>query len=160
MMQAQIEQPIWDEEVWPYKVFNPVLCQCPIQLLSTVDSQIIIAKQKCDDQIWMTGREILQEITDNRPTFYLNLMWNQLTCLNASITLSNFPIMMQAQIWATIMRWGGMLLKGLQPFLVPMLNTTISHSKLSHYNCQTEMWWPNLDDWKRNLAREARPTID
>ncbi len=27
---------------------------------------IIIAKQKCDDQIWMTGREILQEITDKQ----------------------------------------------------------------------------------------------
>jgi hypothetical protein len=28
----------------------------------------IIAKQKCDDQIWMNGRRILQEITDNEST--------------------------------------------------------------------------------------------
>jgi hypothetical protein len=26
----------------------------------------IIAKQKCDDQIWMNGRRFLQEITDNK----------------------------------------------------------------------------------------------
>ncbi len=31
---------------------------------------------------------------------------------------------------------------------------------LSHYYCLTKMWWPNLDDWKRNLAREGCPTID
>ena len=39
-----------------------ISCQCPIQLLATVDSHTIIAKQKCDDQIW-TGREILQAMT-------------------------------------------------------------------------------------------------
>ncbi len=38
--------------------------QCRIQLFATIDSHTIIAKQKCDDQIWMTGREILQEITN------------------------------------------------------------------------------------------------
>ncbi len=58
------------------------------------------------------------------------------------------------------MRWGGMTIKSLQPFLVPMLNTTICHNQLSHYNCLAEMWWPNLDDWKRNLGRETPPTID
>jgi hypothetical protein len=29
---------------------------------------IIIAKQKCDDQTWMNGRRILQEITNNQST--------------------------------------------------------------------------------------------
>ncbi len=57
-------------------------------------------------------------------------------------------------------RWGGMTLKSLQPCLLPMPNTTIGHSWLLHYNCQKDMWWPNLYDWKRNLAREACPTID
>ncbi len=58
------------------------------------------------------------------------------------------------------MRWGGMTLKSLQHCLVPMSNTTICYNWLSQYNCLTEMWWPNLDDWKRNLAKEARPNID
>ncbi len=97
---------------------------------------------------------------DNHPTIDLNLMWNQSTCLNASITLSKLPIMMQTQIRATNMRLGGKNLKSLQPCLVAMLNATICHSWLSHYNCQTEMWWPNLDEWKRNLARDNHPTID
>ncbi len=95
---------------------------------------------------------------DNHPTIDLNFMWNQSTCLNASITLSKLPIMMQTQIRATNMRWGRTTLKSLQPFLVPMLNTTIHHSWLSHYNCQIEMWSLNLDDWKRNLARDNHPT--
>ncbi len=98
--------------------------------------------------------------THNHPTIDLNLMWNQSTCLNSWITPSKLPIMMHTQIRATNMRWGGKTLKSLQPCLVPIPNTTIYHSWLSHYNCQTVMWWPNLDDWKRNLAREARPTID
>ncbi len=94
--------------------------------------------------------------------------------------------MMQTQIQATNMRWGEMTLKSSQPCLVSMPNTTICNNWLSHYNCQTEMWcqiwrreilqeisnkqstwtwWiinrqPNLDNWKRNLAKEARPTID
>ncbi len=87
-------------------------------------------------------------------------MWNQSTCHNASITQTKLPIMMQTQIWATNMRWGGMTLKSLQPCLMPMLNTTICHSWLSHYTCQTEIWWPNLDDWKRNFARGNQSTID
>ncbi len=91
---------------------------------------------------------------------WLELMNNQLTCLNTSVTLSGLPIMMQTQIQATNMRWQETPLKSLQPCLVPMPNTTICHNWLSHYNCLTEMWWPNLEDWKRNLAREARPTID
>ncbi len=95
---------------------------------------------------------------DNRPTIDVNLMWNQSTCLNESKTLSKLPIMMQTQIWATNIRWGGTTLKGLQPCLVPMSNTTIGHS-FSHYNCQTEMWWLDLD-WKRNLARDNCQTID
>ncbi len=106
----------------------------------------------------MTGREIFAR--DDHPTIDLNLMSNQSTCLNASITLSGLPIMMQTQIIATNMRWGGTTLKSLQPCLVPMLNTTIHHNWLSHYICLKEMWWPSLDDWKRNLAREAHPTID
>ena len=96
---------------------------------------------------------------DDHPKIDLNLMWNQSTCLNALITLSKFPIMMQTQIQATNMRWGGATLKSLQPCLVSMLNTTICHNWLSHYNCQTEMWWPNLDDWKRNLARDNQYTV-
>jgi hypothetical protein len=28
----------------------------------------LIAKQKCDDRIWMNGRRILQEITNNEST--------------------------------------------------------------------------------------------
>jgi hypothetical protein len=62
----------------------------------------MIAKQKCDDKIWMTGREIFAR--DDHPTIDLNLMSNQSTCLNASITLSRLPIMMQTQIRATNMR--------------------------------------------------------
>ncbi len=34
----------------------------------TIDFHTKITKQKCDDQIWMTGREILKEITDNKST--------------------------------------------------------------------------------------------
>ncbi len=86
-------------------------------------------------------------------------MWNQSICLNASITLSKFPIMIQTQIRATNRRWGGTSSKSLQPWCVPMSNIAIGHNWLSHYNCQTEMWWPNLD-WKRNLARDNHPTID
>ncbi len=106
----------------------------------------------------MTGREIFAR--EAHPTIDLNLMSNQSTCLSASITLSGLPIMMQTQFRATNMRWGGMTLNSLQPCLVLMLNTTIRHNWLSFYNCQTEMRWPNLDNWKRNLAREAHPTID
>jgi hypothetical protein len=62
----------------------------------TIDSHTVIAKQKREDQIWMTGREILQEISNKQST------WT----------------------WWVI------------------------------------NWHPNLDYWKRNLAREARPTID
>ncbi len=131
------------------------MCQCPIQPLVTVDSHTITSKQKCDDQIdWK--RNLAR---DYHPTIDLNLMWYQSTCLNASITLSKFPIMMQAQIQATNMRWGGTTLKCLQPCLMPMSNTAIGHSWLSHYNCQTEMWWSKLD-WKRILARDNCPTID
>jgi hypothetical protein len=54
------------------KVCNPVSCQCQIQLFAMIDSHTIIAKQKCDDQIWMTGREIFAR--DNPPTIKLNLM--------------------------------------------------------------------------------------
>ncbi len=72
------------------------MCQCRIQLFATINSCTMIAKQKCNDQIWMTGREILQEITNKQ------LTWT---------------------------------------------------------------WWiitqpPNLNSWKRSLAREAHPTID
>ncbi len=35
-------------------------------LFVTIDSHTIISKQKCDDQIGMTEREILQEITDKQ----------------------------------------------------------------------------------------------
>ena len=52
-----------DEEGRPLKVRYPVSCQCRIQLFATIT---IIAKQKCDDQIWMNGRRFLQETTDNK----------------------------------------------------------------------------------------------
>ncbi len=71
-------------------------------------------------------------------------MTSQIIYLNASITLSKLPTIMQTQIRAANMRWGGTTLKSLQPCLMPMPNTTICHSWLSHYNCQTEMWWPNF----------------
>ncbi len=87
-------------------------------------------------------------------------MKNQSFCLNASITQSKLPIIIQTQIQATNMRWGGTTLKSLQPCLVPMPNTIIRNNWLSHYNCQTEMWWPNLDDWKRNFARDNQQTVD
>jgi hypothetical protein len=106
----------------------------------------------------MTEREIFAR--DDHPTIDLNLMSIQLICLNASITVSRLPIMMQTQIWATNMRWGGMNLNSLQTCLIPIPNTTLCHNWLAHYNCLTEMWWPNLDNWKRNLARETHPTID
>ncbi len=77
-------------------------------------------------------------------------MKNQSICLNASITQSKLPIIIQTQ----------MTLKSSQPCLVPMPNTTIYNNWLSHYNCQTEMWWPNLDDWKQNLARDNKQTND
>jgi hypothetical protein len=50
----------------------------------------------------MTGKEIYAR--DNHPRIELNLMRNQSTCLNASITVSKLPIMMQTQIQATNMR--------------------------------------------------------
>ncbi len=67
---------------------------------------------------------------------------------------------MQTQIQATNMRWGGTTLKSLQPCLLSLPNTTICHNCFSYYNCLTEMQWPNSDNWKWNLAREARPNID
>ncbi len=48
---------------------NPVLCQCQIQLFATIDSQTIIAKQKCNDQIWMTGEKSLQQKTVQQLTW-------------------------------------------------------------------------------------------
>jgi hypothetical protein len=38
----------------------------PFIIFATSDSHAMIAKQKCNDQIWMTGREILQEITNKQ----------------------------------------------------------------------------------------------
>ncbi len=116
----------------------------------------------CQTETWWPNLNDCRKIfaRDNHPTIDLNLIRNQSTCLNASITLFKLPIMMQTQIRATDMRWGGRTLKGLQPCLVPMPNPTICHSWLSHYNCQTEMWWPNLDNWERNLVKDIHPTID
>ncbi len=96
MMQTQIQATNMRWGGMTLKSSQPCLVSCRIQLFRTIDSHTIISKQKCDDQVWMTGREILQEITDKQST------------------------------WT---------------------------------------WWiidqpPNLNDWKRNLAREACPTID
>ncbi len=99
----------------------------------------------CQTEMWWPNLDWKRNLArDNRPTINLNLMWNQSTCHNASITLSKFPIMMQTQIWATNMRGGGMGLKSLQPCLLPMSNTTIGHSWLSHFvakhKCEDQIW--------------------
>jgi hypothetical protein len=44
-------------------LFDPPTRAPYLQLFATVDSQTLIAKQKCDDQIWMTGEKSLQERT-------------------------------------------------------------------------------------------------
>ncbi len=36
------KQPIWDEKGWIWEVCNPILCQCPIQLLATIDSHTML----------------------------------------------------------------------------------------------------------------------
>ncbi len=71
------KQLMWDEEGRSKKICYPVLCQCQIQLFAKIKSHTIIAKQKCDDQIWMNGREILQEITNNQstPTWWI-IVWS------------------------------------------------------------------------------------
>ncbi len=108
--------------------------------------------------MWWPSLDWKQNLArDNHPTIDLNLMWNQSTCLNASITQSKFPIMMQTQIRATNMRWGGMTSKSSQPCLVPMSNTVIGHSWLSHYVAKQKC---DSLDWKRNLTRDNCPTID
>ncbi len=105
----------------------------------------------------MTKFEWLAKIfaRENSLTIDLNLMWNQLTCLNASKTQSKLPIMMQTQIWATNMRWEGTTLKSLQPRLVSMPNTTICHSWLSHYY-DDQIWMTG----REIFARDDHPTID
>ncbi len=64
--------------------------------------------------------------------------------LHAMRTLSKLPIMMQTQIGATNMRWGGTTFKSSQPCLMPMSNTVIDHSWLSHYvakqKCDDQIW--------------------
>ncbi len=88
--------------------------------------------QCCQAEMWWPNLDWKKYLArDNHPTIDLNLMWNQSTCLNASITLSKFPIMMQTQIRATKMRWGGTTFKSLQPCLMPIPNTVIGHSWLS-----------------------------
>ncbi len=135
---------------------------CLVSMPNTTICHCWFSHYNCQAEMWSPNlddwkRNLAREA---HPTIDLNLMWHQATCLNASITLSKLTIVMQTQIQATNMRWGGTSLRSLQPCLVPMLNTTICHCWFSHYNCQTEMWSPNLVDWKRNLAREAHPTID
>ncbi len=81
---------------------------------------------------------------DSHLTIEPNLTWNQLICLNASITLCKLPKMIQTQIRATNMRWGGTNLKNLLSCLVPMSNTAIGHSWLSHFvakqKCDDQIW--------------------
>ncbi len=64
--------------------------------------------------------------------------------LNAIRTLSKLSKMMQTQIQETSMRWGGTTFKSLQPSLVPMPNTTIGRSWLSHnvakQKCDDQIW--------------------
>ncbi len=116
---------------------QPFLVQCQIQLFATVDSHTILTNRNVMTKFgWLEGKSCkkVTNLTDN-----LNLMYIQPTCLNASITLSKLPIMMQTQIQGTNMRWRGMTLKSLQPCPMLMPNITICHNWLSHYNCQTEM---------------------
>jgi hypothetical protein len=135
---------------------------CLVPMPNTTICHSWLSQYNCQTEMWWPNLDDWKRnpARDDCPIIDFNLMWNQSICLNASITLSKLPIMLQTQIQATNMRWGGRTLKSSQPCLMPMPNTTICHSWLSHYKCQTEMWWPNLDNWKRNLAREAHPTID
>ncbi len=148
MMQTQIQATNMRWGGTTLKNLQPCLVPMP----NTTICHSWLSHYNCQTEIWRTNLNNWKRnlARDNRPTIDLNLMWNQSTCLNASILLSKHPIMMQTQIWATNMRWGGPTLKSLQPCLVPMPNTTICNNWLSHYNCQTEMWWPNLDDCIRN----------
>ncbi len=156
MMQTQIQATNMRWGGTTLKSLQP----CLVPMSNTTIGHSWLSHYNCQTEMWWPNLDWKRNFTrDNHPTIDLNLMWNQSICLNASITLSKLPIMMQTQIRATNMRWGGTTLKTLQPCLVPMSNTTIGHSWLSHYNCQTETWWPNLN-WKRNLARDNHPTID
>jgi hypothetical protein len=82
---------------------------------------------------------------ENNQIIDLNLMWNKPTCLNASITQSKLPIMMQTQIRATNMGWGGATLKSLQPCLMPMPNiklfaTVDSHTIMAKQKYDDQIW--------------------
>ncbi len=156
MMQTQI----WATDMrWGGTTLKS-LQPCLVPIPNTTIHHSWLSHYNCQTEMWWPNLNDRREIfaRDNLPTIDLNLMlmWNQSACLNASITLSKLPIMMQTQIRATNMRWGGKTLKSLQPCLVPIPNTTIHHSWLSHYNCQTEMWWPNLND-RREILQE-KPT--
>ncbi len=101
--------------------------------------------QCCQTEMWWSNLDWKKNLaSNNHQPIDLNLMWNKSTCLNAFITLSKIPIMMQTQIRATNMRWGGMTFQSLQPCLVPMPNTVIGHSWLSHYvakqKCDDQIW--------------------
>jgi hypothetical protein len=120
------KQHIWDEEGRSLKACCPNSCQSPIQFLATVDSHSKLQSTR------MSNKSGLEE-ESSAILFYLN----------ASITLSKFPIMMQTQIRATNMRWVGTTFKSLQPTLSrtnaqysywPQLTLTLC--------CQAEMWWP------------------
>ncbi len=158
MMQTQIQATNMRWGGTTLKSLQPCLMPMP----NTTIGHSWLSHYDCQTEMWCPNLDDWKRnlARDNRLTINLNLTWNQSTCLNASITLSKLPIMMQTQIQAINMRWGGTTLKSSQPCLMPMPNSTICHSWLSHNNCQTEMWWPNLDNWKRNLAREACLTID
>jgi hypothetical protein len=67
-----------------------------------MNSQTIIAKQKCEDQFRRLVEKSLKK--DNQQTINLNLMKKQSIYLNASKTQSKHPSMMQAQIQATNVR--------------------------------------------------------
>jgi hypothetical protein len=67
------------------------LCQCQIQLFATIDSHTIIAKQKCDDQIWITEREILSKRKPANSQLELDEKSIDLPqCFNNSIQTSNY----------------------------------------------------------------------
>ncbi len=157
MMQTQIQATNMRWGGTTLKSSQPCLMPMP----NTTIGHSWLSHYNCQTKMWWPNFDNWKRnlTRDNHQTIDLNLMWNQSTCLDASITLTKLPIMMQTQIQATNMRWGGMTLKSLQPCLIPMPNTTIDHSWLSHYNFQTEMWWLNLD-WKRNLAGDNCPKID
>ncbi len=90
MIQTQIQATNMRWGGTTLKICNPVSCQCQIQLFTTIDSHTIIGKQKCDDQIWMTEKEILSKRWPRNSWLELDEKSIHLPqCFNNSIQTSN-----------------------------------------------------------------------